>query len=27
VLMRGLQTLAADFKDKAPPPTSGGGVY
>ncbi len=27
VLMRGLQTLAADFKDVAPPPTSGGGVY
>jgi 4-hydroxy-2-oxoheptanedioate aldolase len=27
VLMRGLQTLAADFKDAAPPPTSGGGVY
>ncbi|MNJ35127.1 4-hydroxy-2-oxo-heptane-1,7-dioate aldolase [compost metagenome] len=26
VLMRGLQTLAADFKDAAPPPTSGG-VY
>ncbi|WP_422419070.1 4-hydroxy-2-oxoheptanedioate aldolase [Pseudomonas sp. GZD-222] len=27
VLMRGLQTLAGDFKDAAPPPTSGGGVY
>lgn len=27
VLMRGLQTLAAGFKDAAPPPTSGGGVY
>jgi len=27
VLMRGLQTLAADFKDAPPPPTSGGGVY